>query len=286
MTTDRRIPRVLRQTISDVTKVDPAVQAERQALMARNPGWRFELWDDAEHKDFIARHFPDRVVSAYQAIDPAYGAARADLWRYLVTWLWGGVYLDLKSTVTVLLDGLIRPDDRMLLSHWQNGPGEKYEQYGLSTGATGLARGEFQQWFVMAEPRHPFLTAAIEGVVHRIETYWQRRDHAGILGALRLTGPIAYTRAMVPYLDRHPWRLIDSEAEGIVYSIFFPASHHAAGGTGKAHYSTLTTPVVMGPQAPRLLRRALRKALGPPSPGLASHVTATPPLTPPTTVPS
>ena len=59
---------------------------------------------------------------------------------------------------------MLRGDDRFILSHWGNGPGEKYEGWGVYPELSRLKRGEFQQWHVMAAPGHPILERAIAQV--------------------------------------------------------------------------------------------------------------------------
>jgi len=56
-----------------------------------NPGWRHVLHDNAEIQQHIATHFGSDVLEAYNSINPLYGAARADFFRYLLMYQDGGV---------------------------------------------------------------------------------------------------------------------------------------------------------------------------------------------------
>ena len=47
--------------------------------------------------NYIRREYGESILSCYLRIDPVYGAARADLFRYLLLYRTGGVYLDIKS---------------------------------------------------------------------------------------------------------------------------------------------------------------------------------------------
>ncbi len=53
---------------------------------------------------------------AYHLISPLLGAAKADIWRYAVLWLYGGVYLDYDSDIRTLFDELISQEDEVILS--------------------------------------------------------------------------------------------------------------------------------------------------------------------------
>ena len=56
------------------------------------------------------------VQVAYHLISPLLGAAKADIWRYAVLWLYGGVYLDYDSDIKTLFDELISQEDEVILS--------------------------------------------------------------------------------------------------------------------------------------------------------------------------
>lgn len=72
----------------------PHMQTRVAALKLQNPEFEFFLYDDAECREFIAKHFAKEVVDAYDKLIP--GAYKADLWRYCVLYVNGGIYLDIK----------------------------------------------------------------------------------------------------------------------------------------------------------------------------------------------
>ncbi|MDZ4404014.1 glycosyltransferase [Prosthecobacter sp.] len=77
------------------TKVlSPGMQASVDALKAANPDFEHYLYDDADCRAFIQEHFPTEVADAFDALVP--GAYKADLWRYCVLHVHGGIYLDIK----------------------------------------------------------------------------------------------------------------------------------------------------------------------------------------------
>ncbi len=77
------IPRLIHQTFS--TKDVPAeIRQNIASLQALNPGWSYALYDDADIVEYIRNHFGQEVLKRYLSINPLYGAARADLFRYLL----------------------------------------------------------------------------------------------------------------------------------------------------------------------------------------------------------
>lgn len=235
------IPRVIHQTF--MTKKLPAeLQENVDNLKRLNPGWKHIIHDDDDIKQFIEENYGPGILTYYERINPRYGAARADLFRYLLLYKCGGVYLDIKSTCTRPLDEVLQPDDRYILSKWRNKPGESHEGFGTSKEVAHLAGGEYQQWHIIAAPGHPFLKAVLETVLTNIDNYRPWLHGTGGIGVLRLTGPLAYTLAIQPLLPTAAYRAVANETVvGLQYNIYKTTSHRAV---YKTNYSLLTESVV------------------------------------------
>jgi mannosyltransferase OCH1-like enzyme len=61
-----------------------------------NPRFNYFLYDDNDCREFIKIYFRPDVLMAYDKLIP--GAYKADLWRYCVLFIKGGIYLDIKYT--------------------------------------------------------------------------------------------------------------------------------------------------------------------------------------------
>jgi hypothetical protein len=236
----REIPRTIHQTYMS-KNLPPELHANAENIKRLNPGWSHIVHDDADIKAFIAQVYGSEILGYYDRIDQRYGAARADLFRYLLMYKYGGVYMDVKSTCTQPLDDVLKADDRFVLAQWRNKPGEKHAGWGTK-GLAHVPGGEYQQWHIVAAPGHPFMRAVIETVLSNIDQYRPWAHGTGAHGVLRLTGPIAYTLAIQPLLATSEYRLVPNEtALGFEYSIFQQAAHQ---GVFKTHYSTRTESIV------------------------------------------
>ena len=80
-----RIPRHIYQTYVQRTPF--------MASWQQQPGWQHHFFDDVACRRFVQQHLGPTVYAAYMRLTP--GAARADLWRYCVLWVRGGIYADL-----------------------------------------------------------------------------------------------------------------------------------------------------------------------------------------------
>lgn len=248
------ISRIIHQTFQTQELPKP-LEANVDRLKAHNPGWEHRLYDDLAIERFIAENYGDSVLSRYLRIDPDYGAARADLFRYLVVYRFGGVYLDIKSSFARPIDEVIAAEDGFIVAYWSNGPGEPYENFGRHPDLADMPRGEIQQWHVIAAPGHPFLRAALVRVLANIDRYRPWNTGVGRIGVLRLTGPVAYTRAIHPLLGLYPCRIVKDEREvALQYSIAGTYVHAEA--FPRPHYSLLEKPIVTLPAYARPLAMA------------------------------
>ena len=75
-------------------------------LIEMNPEFNYHLFSDDDCRDFIIKHFDDDVLFAFNILKP--GAYKADLWRYCVLYINGGVYLDIKFYSVVPIISLIK----------------------------------------------------------------------------------------------------------------------------------------------------------------------------------
>lgn len=63
-------------------------------LIRKNPEFHHYLYDDVMCRNFIQEYFSHEVLYAFDKLIP--GAYKADLWRYCVLYIYGGIYLDIK----------------------------------------------------------------------------------------------------------------------------------------------------------------------------------------------
>lgn len=242
MTISENIPKIIHQTF--YTKDLPALLAENVLkIKENNPNWEYRFYDDQDIDNYIQINFPD-LFNVYKKINPNYGAAKADFFRYLVIYSEGGVYLDIKSGAEKPLDEIIKNTDKYILSHWPRSyPKAMLGQHADITNSVG----ELQQWHVISVAGHPFLKAVINNVCNNILHYNPILHEFGAFGVFNCTGPIAYTETIYPLLNKYPYRLEKDHLDiGLIYSAIDNSrslSTHLRVYT-KKHYIYLEEPVV------------------------------------------
>lgn len=144
----------------------------RELLKSQNPEFTYYLYDDAMCRTFIAEHFDNNVVYAFDKLKP--GAYKADLWRYCVLYVKGGIYLDIKL-------GCVNNFRLMQLTKE-----EHYVRDRLYDGITGI-----YQALLSCMPNNKILYGCINQIVENV-----KNDEYGKT-SLQLTGP----HLMANYFD-------------------------------------------------------------------------------------
>jgi mannosyltransferase OCH1-like enzyme len=70
-----------------------------------NPEFNFYVYDDKMCKEFIQNNFDSSILEVYNGLKP--GAYKADLFRYCILYVHGGVYMDVKFKLHIKLKDLI-----------------------------------------------------------------------------------------------------------------------------------------------------------------------------------
>ena len=246
------IPRVIYRTWSSASLPAP-FEAAWNETARHNPTYQQILVDDATMDRFMHEHyrrhpvFADSVWRAYRRINSVFGTARADLFRYALLFVRGGVYLDVKSAARNISHA-VGSADRLVVSHWPSMDVVRL----WSAIHLRKWRGEYQQWWLASSPRHPLMAAVLWRVVKNIETHSVNDDpnscaraHDVLGGSLALyllpgcrgvdvlwtTGPFAFTRAIDDEILARPslarsWRMAPPNGNStFVYD--FSGSHRA-----------------------------------------------------------
>jgi mannosyltransferase OCH1-like enzyme len=181
----------------------PKMQENVQQIKKQNPELEYFLYDDADCIDFIKKYFPDEVVNAYNTLLP--GAYKADLWRYCVMYIHGGVYIDIKYHC---VDGFkfidIMDREHFVLDrlyHWKPGTHGIYNA------------------LIISKPGNPLFINCIQRIVRNTQTNyygfnWLYPTGPGLLGELYF-GNIVENMKMIDKFDL-VYNIIDNQ-DVIIY---------------------------------------------------------------------
>ncbi|MBS4429992.1 glycosyl transferase [Pectobacterium punjabense] len=189
-----KIPKKIHQIYTKgIHELPEEILASIDNLKKINPEWTYFFYDENKILTYIENHYGKEVLSLYLNIDPKYGAARADLFRYLLIYIEGGVYLDIKSSCLIPLNDAIAEDCEILLCSWDNKACGCDKNMGIHKELDFLKCGEYQQWNIASVPRSPYIKSAIDEVIHRLKIYKPWIYGVGMKGVLNTTGPVPFS---------------------------------------------------------------------------------------------
>ena len=126
-----------------------------ERLKKENPQFEYFLYDDTDCLRFIQEHFEEEVVNAFNHLIP--GAYKADLWRYCVLYIHGGIYLDIKMRCV--------GDFRLIEL-------TKQEHYVLDRPTSGFLPNQIGLYnaVMIQRPKNPLMMDCISRIVRNVAT--------------------------------------------------------------------------------------------------------------------
>lgn len=222
-------------------KAKPEIRENIERLKALNPGWTYKLWTEADIRPFLLEHYGAEVCEAFERVELSYASPRSDLFRYLVLYIEGGVYLDIKSTITQPIEHHLQPLDRLLVAYWDQLP----DGQGKERISPDEPCGNLMSWGLLSAPRHPIVRHIIVQMLTNIEVYNPWTIGVGVPGAFALAGPGLLTQVVTEERAKYPeWiRFIFLIQEwGGVFTIYKDVAVHQRGFS--SNYRMLRTPLV------------------------------------------
>jgi mannosyltransferase OCH1-like enzyme len=109
------IPKVLYKTgVEKHNNLSPQMLELFKKIKNDNPDIKIVYFDNDECRDFILKHFGNNVLQAFDALLP--GSYKADLFRYCILYINGGIYGDLTQTYNYPFNRIIDYTKEMCLT--------------------------------------------------------------------------------------------------------------------------------------------------------------------------
>jgi mannosyltransferase OCH1-like enzyme len=191
-----KIPNIIHQTFcSKILPLEIANVIKQNKQVCKN--CKFIFYDDEDCELLIKNNFNDEIYNTYKKINPCYGAMRADFFRYCVLYLYGGIYLDIKSKITYPLFTLIKKDDLCILDI----PRRNLEPWRTNCPT-------YEQWLLIFAPRHPYLLSMINQMYQYINNKYIPDKIKNLPLStkgkiLHITGPDAFTKAINNFINNN-----------------------------------------------------------------------------------
>lgn len=151
----QKIPKIIWQTMK-TNRVPVFMKNYADTWIDLNPEYEYRFCDDNDIIDFIKTDFP-AYLDAYKKMK--YGASRADLWRYLVIYKYGGVYADMDCRC-------INP-----LRQWIDPEAAFVTQLGSNK--------DLCQWLIISVAQNPIFLKAAQKTLYNTENNKNNAEYYG-----------------------------------------------------------------------------------------------------------
>lgn len=170
-----KIPKRIHQIWIQGSESLSKIQNEfRQSWIDKNTDWKYRLWSLEDLDDILSHNQVSNLSVTTKAIKTAIMkinayAGKADIMRYLIMYLYGGVYLDVDTKCKTSLSKLLKEEDEVV---------------------SGLgARKDLHQWVLVYYQFHPIMKKTLEtAVTNVLKEIWtnshpvMKRKMAGLTG--------------------------------------------------------------------------------------------------------
>lgn len=108
-----RIPKIVYQTWRTKNDIPEYIKKQRNDMIKLNPNYKFILYDNDDMEKFVHENFDNQIIECWNRINIM--TAKADFWRYLILYKYGGIYLDFDDIIKVNLDSFITDEEDVIL---------------------------------------------------------------------------------------------------------------------------------------------------------------------------
>ena len=168
-----KIPRNIIQ-IYKTNKIHTHIYKNVMKMIEKNPEYDYLFITYEIASELIKQNFDDRTLAAYERIQ--IGAAKADFIRYVVLYLYGGIYLDLDASIEIEIDRFI-PNDADFIFFYRF-----------------VDETKLTQWIFFTKPENHIIKKIINEMVHRI--------HNNETNIFIATGPTLFTDVIYNLINK------------------------------------------------------------------------------------
>ena len=162
--------------------LNPKILKLHSTMLKKNNSLSQTIYTDTQMIDSVMSNFNEEICSNFKRLNNV--VAKADYWRYLMLYKYGGVYLDIDS---LILDSL----------------NSNYFEPNTGYISLELNKKYFIQWSLIYDKDHPVLKKCIENIGINLKNNLYKNDISS------LTGPKLYTKSILETLNKESIYLED-----------------------------------------------------------------------------
>ena len=168
------IPKIIHKTGPfKINEIPVEINNILNIIKLNNPDYKLKYYSDDECYQIIKNNFSSDVLWAYNKLKPS--AYKADLFRYCILYLYGGIYSDLTQNFLVPINNLIDFDkDTLILVNNDNSFTDYYYYMGIQIS------------FIMTIPKQKIFKLCIDKIINNCKNKFYGKTN------LEITGPYCF----------------------------------------------------------------------------------------------
>lgn len=220
------IPKTIYYTHENYEKVK---KFERQINYSKsnNKNYKFVFYDDNARINFIKEYFPE-FYYFYERINKGYGAAKADIFRVLILYKYGGIYIDCKTQLENMDELFLKyPNKNFYTCSFKKDDKILYIYNKIN-------QTNYQNFFIATEKKGKIISAIKDEMFYRLTSYSSGKikinktmiilskllklgdETCGALAVFTYTGPSIFTKV----INKFPESVFDVALADKQYIIF------------------------------------------------------------------
>jgi hypothetical protein len=203
------IPKVVYYTHENIEKVK-IFEDQLKYSMSKNENYKFIFYSDDDRKKFIKEEFPE-FYYFYERINKGYGAAKADIFRVLILYKYGGIYIDCKTQLENMDELFSKYPNKNLYTCSFKKDDRILNIYNI------INQTKYHNFFIATEKKGQVISAIKDEMFYRLSSYGEIKlnkktiilnkilklgdETHGALAAFTYTGPFIFTKVINQFPD-------------------------------------------------------------------------------------
>jgi hypothetical protein len=222
------IPKIIyitHETHKDLFKYENCIKH----TLYHNPDYKIEFYNKYRRESFIKNNFPD-FYYYYSRINDTYGAIKADIFRVLILYKYGGVYIDCKCRLNNIDEVFVKYNDKDFFTI-------SYREELIYHLFNRIYDSKYQNFFIATNAKNEIITLIKNKIYDNLSLFPELKrelnfftyimcqlpmlkkfgdKNKGFLAVFQLSGPIVFTKI----INKNKDKIIDISKLNKQYVIF------------------------------------------------------------------
>ena len=203
-----RIPKIIHQTWKSHDLPEKYIKLVN-SWKNKHPDWEYKLYDDHDCIEFIQKYY-NELFDTYQSLEEP--VMKADMFRYLIVYHFGGLYADLDTEALKSFDELLNGNSKMIIGvelEFDNTILLKMAPVYNNFYKKNNLNKQYIQYCFLSEAKNPLLLEIAKEIARDKHKVFDSIKHAN---TIIKTGPGIFSKIVQKYINNgYPIKVLDTK---------------------------------------------------------------------------